>query len=204
MRPTALVLVTLALLAPLGAGAATYQGLLTVHDINLTVEMVPMPVANPVFQSAQQFNILLQPGLTVTAALRWTDTSGGNLGGNDLDLTLLLPSAAPVPLPVPPPPATVVAIASSRVARTTCTDSAAESSQHPGGSSEALSFTVPAGGESGTYALMVRSWIMSTNQPYALDLFVGDDNGRDLTAQRVVQLGGETTLITSNPHCQVG
>lgn len=201
--PTFALLGVLLLAAPFAASTATYSGVLTVHDLNLTQAAVPMPLSNPVFQSAQQFNINLQPGLTVTATLRWADTSAGQLGGNDLDLTLLLPSAAPVPLPIPPTTATVLAIASSRVARTTCTDSAAESSAHPGGASESISFTVPAGGEIGPYALMVRAFVMTANQPYTVDIHVGDDNGRDLTAARVTQLLGETTLITTNPHCQL-
>lgn len=192
----------LVLAAPLGAAAMTYTGVLTIHDVNLTQAAVPMPLSNPVFQSAQQYNVRLNPGERITATLAWADTSGGQLGGNDLDLTLLLPSAAPIPLPIPPSPATVMAIATSRVQRTTCTDSAAESSAHPGGAGESISFTVPAGGEAGAYALMVRAFLMTANQPYTLDVFVGDDSGRDFTAARV-QPTPENTLITTNPHCEL-
>lgn len=196
------ILGVLVLSAPLGASAMTFSGLLTVHDINLTAAMAPMPLSNPVFQSAQQYNIVLNPGETLTAALHWGDTSAGSLGGNDLDLTLLLPSAAPIPLPIPPSQATIVAIATSRVQRATCTDSAAESSHHPGGAAESISITIGDGGESGAYALMVRAFLMTVNQPYMLDLSVDDGNGRDLTAARVAQLP-ENTLITTNPHCEL-
>jgi hypothetical protein len=164
------------------------------------------PASIPVLQSTDQYNVVLNPGDTVTATLSYADTSAGQLGGNDLDLTLLLPSQAPIPIVLPPTQDFIVKIVTSRVARTTCTDSAIESNNHPaagGAFGESISFTVPANGEAGTYALLVRGFLVTVDQPYSLSLSVGDANGRDLTAARAPALAAPTTLVTTNPHCEL-
>ncbi|MCA1812723.1 MAG: hypothetical protein LC624_02080, partial [Halobacteriales archaeon] len=164
----AIALVALmALTSPLASASVTFDDALHVNDALLTANL-KMPASTPIFQSSKQYDVTVGTGDTISATLTYTNAATAAVG-NDLDLTLLVPSAAPVPLPIPPDQATILAIAGTRVARTTCTDAAAQSTNHPAlgePTGEALSFTVPAGGEVGKYALVVRGLFMTTDQPY--------------------------------------
>lgn len=166
----------------------------------------PIPLSTPVVQSYDQLNVVLNRGDIVTATLTYADTSGGQFGGNDLDLTVLLPSAAPIPVVVPPTPDFVVAVATSRITRATCADTIAESDNKPAageGFAESVSFAVPGNGEQGSYALIVRGFLVTTDQPYSLTVSVEDGNGRgDVTASRVTPVL-TSSLITTNPHCEL-
>jgi hypothetical protein len=185
----------------------TYTGIITATT---PLGLVPasVPYSTPVIQTTHQINVAAGPGDTISATLTYADTSGGTLGGNDLDLTLLLPSAAPIPIIVPPPDpvgfATV--LVTSRVTRATCMDAAAESDNKPllgEPTSESLSFTVPAGGETGAYALLVRGFLATTDQPYSATVTVTDSGGADVTTARTPALVTLTTLYTTNPHCEL-
>jgi hypothetical protein len=193
----------LALTSPLSSASASYSDVMPSKVVVLAGPQ-SMP-SNPLFQASKEYDITANVGDTVSATLHYDQA--GTTFANDLDLTLLLPSAAPVPLPIPPTPDTIVAIAGTRVARTTCTDAAAQSANHPAlgePTDEALSFTVPSGGETGRYALVVRGFLMSADQPYTVSISVTAAGGRDVTnVVAPVPLGPATTLITTNPHCEL-
>jgi len=207
MKKTLGVLALVALFAltsPLASASNTYTDVMPGKASLLTPQLA-FP-SNPILQSSKEYDITAGVGDTISASLTYANT--GTPVANDLDLTLLLPSAAPVPLPIPPGPDTILAIAGTRVARTTCTDAAAQSASHPllgGGFDESLAFTVPSGGEVGRYALVVRGFLMTSDQEYTLTITV-ISGGSDVTASRVVApipFGPATTLITTNPHCQL-
>jgi hypothetical protein len=202
-------LVALLIFVPLNANAAqTFTGV-----INAVTSASPAPTSapysTPVLQDYDQISVQAGPGVTIAASLSYTDSSGGTAGGNDLDLTLLLPSSAPIPVITDPTnPAFipfVQAVAASRVTRAACIDAAAESDNKPllgEGAGESLSFTVPAGGETGTYALLVRGFLVTADQAYSLDVSVADADGRDITAGSAVKIL-TSTIITTNPHCEL-
>lgn len=206
--PLAVLLAALTLTPLALAGGVTFEDALHVNDALLFAQL-KVPVSNPVLQSSKNYDIVLHTGDSVSATLTYTDTAGGSVP-NDLDLTLLLPSAAPIPLNIPPTAAQVQAIVASRVVRETCTDHAAQSAQHPllgGSTTEQLSFTVPSGGEQGAYVLVVRGFLMTKDQPYTLSVTV-TSNGQDVSAARATldpqnANGGDTMLITTNPHCEM-
>jgi hypothetical protein len=195
MRKLLLAVAALLLMPPASAGQ-TYNDSLDLNYDPTGTGIINVPVSTPLDQRARFYNITLNQGDEVAVNLAWSDTSGGF---NDLDLTLLLPSAAPIPVNVDAD--TIVAIAQSRVVRTTCMDAPAKSNQHSG-SGEAFDYTIPAGGEQGKYILVVRGWLLTVEQPYAVTITV-TSGGSDVTASRVVQDPTETNLITSNPHCEL-
>jgi hypothetical protein len=179
-------------------------------DANVVVIAAPVPASTPTFQASRQYNIVLFAGDSISATVTWADASNGFAIPNDIDIALDPPSMVPVPLIIPPDQATIVAIADQRVARATCTDDVAQSHNHqllgePGGI-ESLTYTVPANGELGGYALLVRGFFLSASQPYTLSL-TATSGGADVTAERLVPAAGgapstASTLITTNPHCQ--
>jgi hypothetical protein len=209
MQKTLAVLGLVALLAltvPLSSATNSYTDVLP-GKVAVLVGPADTP-SNPALQSSRQFNIVANVGDTISAALTYTDA--GTNTPNDLDLTLLFPKDAPVPLPIPPTEPSLIGIVNTRYDRETCTDAAAQSANHPllGGSfDEALTYTVD-GTNPGTFALVVRGFSMSAAQPYTLTITVTDGAGNDVTASRVTAdpLLGQatsTTLITTNPHCEL-
>lgn len=164
-----------------------------------------VPVSTPVAQNATSHLVSLAPGRTVTAVLSWTDSSGGTLGGNDLDLALGVPSAPPVPINPPADPALIPAWAQAHVQgtliRATCSNFATDSTAHVGGSSESISYTVPAGGETGNYRVIVTGFLVTVDQAFDVTITVTDSGGNDITT---AALGAEIqeSFIRTSAHCQ--
>lgn len=186
------VVAMMALIAPLASANAAFDDSLPGR---VPVLLGPAFLqSNPVFQSTRLYTVSLKPGDHLGAHLTW-DAAGPT--GNDLDLTLLLPSGAPCSLPLPPTPDALLCTVNSRVARTTCTDTAASSHNHQltgGPADERIDYTVPAGGETGTYTLLVRGFLITTaSQNYHIDI---------TTAAGVVQ-GPLTTFITTGVNCEL-
>ncbi|HEV8361843.1 MAG TPA: hypothetical protein VGR28_15450 [Candidatus Thermoplasmatota archaeon] len=212
MRTLILSLAAVAmLLLPTASASLTFNENITASTV---VVAATVPYSTPLFQSSVQYRFNLAPGDSLDATLTWSDTAVGTPVGNDLDITVFLPSVGPVPIDLSTPDAIVATVQGSvavRVARQTCTDAIAESNNHallgdPQGS-EAVSFAVPAGGETGTYVVLVRGFVVTTDQPYTLSVTV-TSGGADVTAARVVPFpglpGGQpTTFITTNPYCQL-
>lgn len=195
MTKLILALVAALALAPLASGSDDYRGALVA---GYPVAGTPTGV---LVQNTDAYNVTLSPGDLVRASLSWVPA----VNENDLDLVLLVPSAAPVPLATDPNnpdalAASATGFANTRLARQTCSDMAAKSVAHAG-SSESLSFTVPAGGESGAYVLQVRGFVLEVDQSYRLSITVTRD-GAPL-AGATEKDNRPSAFITTAPYCQL-
>jgi hypothetical protein len=169
----------LVLLAVLGvawqaSAAVTFQG---------TVQP-----STPALQQGAFYYVGLLPGYRVVATLTWQDTSGGLGFGNDLDLNV-----ERVVRFDDPEPEDVVAYA-------TCQDGFART--HPGGAREHLDWTVPESAPAGAYGVYVLGFLVTSPQPFELDLAVRDPEGFDVTEERLGHQGPFIQVV-DNHHCDV-
>lgn len=192
-----------ALTSPLASASATYDEGLNGRVIILAgPRVVP---SNPVFQETDFYKVNMRPGDHISVQLTYTPDGTAGVK-NDLDLTLLLPSGAPCSLPLPPTPDALLCTVNSRVARTTCTDTAASSHHHPAlgdDPNEAIDYTVPSGGETGTYTLLVRGFLIVTSgQAYTVSIDA-TSAGSALPVVHDDVNTPETTFITTGVNCQL-